>query len=388
MDTIGFVNWRIGTSQKRVLGGLYRPFYVLRGILRDLLRILVPAAFALTIIAGCETFGGESQDLPTATPGFITATLPPSPTAAPTGTPPPPSPVPTIPPVEGRTTAQLNVRADTSTASASLGVIPSFTQVQVIGRDASGNWYRIVFGDSETGAGWVRAEFVRVNAPAQIQVVRTGTGSGAGVSGVILQRINVRSGPGAGHESLGILNPKDVVSVLGKDASGNWAQIEFASAPDGTGWVAAEFIEVQDFDSLPIIGAVETSDDSEAAPAFVSSAAQDGDTLESPIAQARLEASGARAFQVSGEISAPEGDNEDWIGFSADGNAVVIEIQCSGNSPQAELWNNGKTLSVFSCGERRIVNVIAEDIYHLRIFEPGAGDFRHARYVVKVERAW
>jgi uncharacterized protein YraI len=351
-------------------------------------KILIPAAFALTIIAGCETVGVESQGIPTGTPGFVTATLPPSPTLAPTGTPPPPSPVPTIPPVEGRTTAQVNVRADTTTASASLGVIQQFTQVQIIGRDASGNWYQIIYADSEAGVGWVRAEFVQAAASAEIPVVRTGAGGGAEGSGVILQRINVRSGPGAGSESLGILNPKDVVSVLGRDAGGNWAQIKFAGAPDGMGWVAAEFIEVAGFDSLPVIGAVEAPVGVEAVPSFVPSAVQDGDSLESPIVQAALEASGARALLASGEVSAPEGDNEDWIGFSAGGNAVVIEIQCSGNSLRMELWNNGRALDAFACGERRAVNVAPGSAYHLRVFAPGAEEPHHTRYVVKIERAW
>lgn len=350
--------------------------------------ILIPAAFALTMMAGCEAVGVESQGIPTETPGFVTATLPPTPTSAPTGAPPPPSPVPTIAPVEGRTTAQVNVRADTTTASESLGVIPPFAQVQIIGRDASGNWYRIIHADSETGAGWVRAEFVQVAAPAEIPVVRTGAGGGSGLSGVILERINVRGGPGAGHESFGILNPKDVVSILGRDAGGSWAQIEFAGAPDGMGWVAAEFIEVEDFDSLPVIGAAEAPVSSEAAPAFVQSAVQDGDSLESPIAQAALEAPGARAVQVSGEVSAPEGDNEDWIGFSAGGNAVVIEIQCSGNSLRMELWNNGRMLDAFACGEKRAVNVAPGGAYHLQVFEPGAEVPRYTRYVVKIERAW
>lgn len=349
--------------------------------------LIIPAAFALTIISACEAVGVESQSIPTETPGFVTATLPPSPTAAPTGTPPPPSPAPTIPPVEGRTTTQVNVRADTTTASASLGVIPQFTQVQIIGRDASGNWYQIVYHNSETGTGWMRAEFVQANASAEIPVVRTGTGSGAERSAVILQRINVRSGPGAGYESLGILNPKDVVALLGRDTGGRWAKIEFAGAPDGMGWVAAEFIEVEGFDLLPVIGTAEPSVSAEAVPSFVS-AVQDGDSREAPIAQAALEASGARALQVSGEVSAPEGDSEDWIGFSADGHVVVIEIQCSGNSLQMELWNNGSRLDVFACGERRAAEIAPGGGYYLRVFEPGTAEPRYTRYVVKIEYLW
>ncbi len=228
----------------------------------------------------------------------------------------------------------------------------------------------------------MRAEFVQAAVSAEIPVVRRGTGSGVGRSGVILQRINVRNGPGAAYESLGILNPKDVVSVLGRDAGGRWVQIEFVGAPNGVGWLAAEFIEVEDFDLLPLIGTVETP------VSFVPSAVQDGDSLDSPIAQAALEAFGARALQVSGEVSAPQGDSEDWIGFSAGGNAVVIEIQCAGDSLRMELWNNGTVLEVFACGERRAVEVASGGAYHLRLFESGAAEPRYTRYVVKIKRAW
>ncbi|MBL8092486.1 MAG: SH3 domain-containing protein, partial [Anaerolineales bacterium] len=106
--------------------------------------------------------------LSTSTPNFVTATLPPTSAPLPTQTLPPPSPIPTNQPIEGRTTTQINVRVETTTASASLGVVPAFSTIQIIGKESSGNWYQVIY---ENGIGWVRAEFVQVDASAEIQVV-------------------------------------------------------------------------------------------------------------------------------------------------------------------------------------------------------------------------
>ena len=159
-----------------------------------------------------------------------------------------------ISPVEGTTTTQVNVRAGPSTASESLGMIGPFVKVQVIGKDASGSWYQIIYAESEAGKGWVRAEFVQVNAPAEIPLVETTSGSGSAVSGLVIQKVNVRNGPGIEYELLGVLNSNDVVFITGKDPSGAWIQIEFANAPDGKGWVTAEFLQMGNIETVPIIG--------------------------------------------------------------------------------------------------------------------------------------
>ena len=62
-------------------------------------------------------------------------------------------------------------------------------------------------------------------ASAKIVVVGDAAGSGSGVSGLVIQKINVRNGPAATFESLGVLNPNDVVFITGKDPSGAWIQI-------------------------------------------------------------------------------------------------------------------------------------------------------------------
>ena len=67
--------------------------------------------------------------------------------------------------VEGITTTQINVRTQPSTASTALGMLNIFTKVRIISKDASSSWYQIEYADS---FGWVSAEYVQVNASAEI----------------------------------------------------------------------------------------------------------------------------------------------------------------------------------------------------------------------------
>ncbi len=271
--------------------------------------------FALAIVCTSCGVNISSDDAPTVIPEFITATLPPSPIPQATATNlPAATPVPSITPIEGTTTTQVNVRAQTSTASETLGIISQFAKIQVIGKDASGSWFQIVYPEAGTGYGWVRAEYVQVDASAGIPVVGSVAGSGSGVSGLVIQKINVRSGPAASFDSLGVLNPKDVVFITGKDPSGAWMQIEFVNAPEGIGWAALEFLQVENVDSLPIVGNIEqaTPSGNTTEPAVIRlPAIQDGDSMQTPLVVGTFSVAGSRALQINGYISAPDGDGEE-----------------------------------------------------------------------------
>lgn len=339
----------------------------------------------LLIGAGCTADGALAVPA-TSTPDFVTATLPPTSIPLPTQTSLPPTAIPTIQPIEGTTTTQINVRAETSTASESLGVLPAFSKVQVTGKDASGIWLRILYPDSAAGIGWVRAEFVLVDASVEVPVVGVETGGGAGRSGLVLSGINVRSGPGTDFESLGVLIQNDVVPVLGKDESGGWIQIQFADSPDGTGWAAVEFLQVDEVESLPVVGtgAVEGDEPQEQAVTSAQTAAPDGDTQAMPLADLTL-APILRAVQVNGDVSAPNGDNEDWVAFNAEGVAVTIEILCPAQSLRAEVWSNGiRSDTAPACGETFLLKMSAGSRHQIRLFADGSSGQTYARYVLKI----
>lgn len=342
----------------------------------------------LLVLTGCDV-NAVSVPNSTATPEFVTATLPPTAIPQPTSTPAPPSPAPTVPPIEGTTTTQVNVREETSTTSENLGIISQFTAVQIIGQDATGTWYRIVYAESPSASGWVRAEYVQVNASTEIPVILPSTGSGSGMSGLVIQRINIRSGAGANFESLGFLEQNDVVLVTGRDASGLWLQIEFSDSPDGIGWASAEFLQVEDIESLPVIGdTVGTRDtETETPQSAAIPAAADGDSQQEPLAKVVFVPGGIRTLQLESDLSAPEGDFEDWIEFSSSGMGVVIQLSCSSGVLQVELQETGSVLETFiiSCGSSQFLSTISDKSYLLRLTLPPADGFQVLHYRLKIK---
>jgi uncharacterized protein YraI len=352
----------------------------------------------LLLSSGCG-MNISTENTPTAAAGFVTSTLPPTKIPPATHTPLPATPsgiaaagidTPIISFVEGTTTTQLNVRAETSTASKSLGTISQFSKVQIIGRDASGSWYQIFYAGSESGNGWVRAEYVQVNAGAEIPLIGSLTGSGAGVSGLVILKINIRKGPGIQYESLGVLNPKDVVFITGKAADGEWVQIEFSSAEDGRGWAAVKYLEIEGLESVPIIDSDETpavTPNLTPAPAtVVSPAPEDGDSMQSPAVVVVFSASGVKALQVAGEISSPQGDAEDWAQFISYTTAVSVEVNCSGGVIRMESWSAGQLVENLSlaCGGSLIIKTSPGQPYLLRLQAGISGGPFLVSYTLKV----
>ena len=346
--------------------------------------------FVAVICSGCIASPANS----TATPDFVTAVLPFTPPPTPTQPPiesqptaaPAENPTPTFIPIEGTTTSQLNVRAEPSTASASLGLIELFAKVLVNGKDASGSWYRIEHAGRN---GWVRAEFVQVDATAQIPVLGAGAGSGSAGSALVTQGINVRNGPAVSFDSLGVLNPKDVVFLSGRDASGAWIQIEFASSPDGKGWVAAEFLQADGFDALPVVaGEVTTAEAPPEATASVRTAPEDGDSMQAPLTLISLSSANARAAQIAGNVSSMGGDAKDWIHFSAESGLVLVEAQCAGSALQVEVWNGEILADTFTlaCGGSRSLNITPNNWHFLSLSLPDASEPLYMDYILKLEQ--
>jgi uncharacterized protein YraI len=346
----------------------------------------------IMVMTLCASCGG--QNTATTMPVFITATLLPTPAsqATQTSTLPAPMPESNSSPVEGTTTTQVNVRAAPSTASESVGMIGPFVKIQVIGMDASGSWYQIIYSNSKTGKGWVRAEYAQVNASTEIPLVETSASPGSAVSGLVKQKINVRNGPGTKFDLLGVLNPNDIVSITGRDSSSAWIQIEFANSPDGRGWVSAEFLQMNNVENVPVIG---VTADSTATPtgttstpnAIAKSAMMDGDSMQAPLASAVLSPTGLRALHVTGDISSPNGDIEDWIQFSTDKDVVAIQVTCLGSSMLMKLWKDGNPLDdpLLSCGNKSFIQVTPNSIYFLRLLESNANEPGYTSYILNLE---
>ncbi len=349
-------------------------------------KMLILFSCALILLTSCGLDITDENGTPT--PDFVTATLPETSTPAATVTSIPPSPLPTASPVEGTTTTQINVRSEPSTVGSSLGIIPPFSKVQILGRESNSAWYQIIYASSPDGKGWVTATYVQVDAAVEIPVIEMGTGSGAGVSGLVIRPINVRSGPGTSYESLGTLSPNDVVPVTGRDSSGAWMQIEFKGA---AGWAASEFMQVDGADALPVTA--ETTQVIGTAPATeiagVSSpspAVQDNDSQQEPAASLVLSPGGAHAFQFSGNVSSPHGDAADWLQFTSAGSTLLLEVKCSNNGLNVELWNNGQHAGkTFSCADTGILEIEAGQTYYLRMVASESEPLQVTEYDLKLE---
>lgn len=304
--------------------------------IRTLLFLLLPA---LTL--GLPACGVDTPPPPSPTPTvfLITATLPPTQTPRPSPTPLPPTPTPPVQPVEGQTTSQLNVRSAPSAESDLLGTVYMFAKVQIVGKDAGGNWYLIQFPQSPSGTGWITAQFVQVNGAPDVPIIAAATQSATGASAASPPAIT-EAGPPSGPEA--------------GDAS------------------------------TPIL------------PAAHSPAPADNDSPQSPAVSLTLSAAQMRAFQYSSDVSSPQGDVDDWIQFALNGRSgqpmtVSVMLHCTGSGPLAlELIQAGLRLQTWNdlpCGQasQLILSLFAGSPYTLRLLAgPSSSALNYAAYTVTV----
>lgn len=342
------------------------------------------------IINNCK--GNPSQIATTSPTPFIpTATLSPTLPPQPTETHLPPPSTPTIIPVEGITSTQVNVRAEPSTASDVLGIILPNTRVEIIGKDPGESWWQIFYPQGTQEKGWVTAQYITTTNTPAVPVI--GANPNNGNVAIIQQQLNIRSGPGADFNSLGTLNPEDVVSLIGKDANGVWLQIDFASGPDGKGWINAAFVQAQGVENLPIIAesgaVVGTGTPTEVpftpTPTLIP-APMDNDSAQSPVKSILLSATGMRSFQYSSDISSPDGDNEDWIQFIPFTETIRIKLDCVGNGTIVlEVLENESVVQNMSCGENTVVKTTSGSQYTIHLLSNSSDGLQYTRYTLWVD---
>lgn len=337
------------------------------------------------------------QAAPTSTTALLTSTLPAASASSPSETPLPPPPQPTAAPVEGTSSTQINVRSEPSTSASVLGMIPANTNVQIVGKDPGENWWQILYEAGVEGKGWVTAQYVTAANPDAVPVIGADPADpGDGNVAIVQQQINVRSGPGTSFNSLGTLNAQDVVNLTGKDSNGAWLQIAFAAGPEGKGWVNAAFVRAQGVENLPIVtdaGQVVGTGTPTTIPAAptptVIPAWIDNDSSGNPIASVTFEPGGMHTLIYSGDISAPEGDTQDWIHFNPYTRAILLSLACTGSaSLEVEFFENGVLLNNdVACGNqtsRITVNAGANYLIHLYT-SSSTSALHNIRYTIKIE---
>ena len=351
--------------------------------------LLFPVFILVLISAGCGA-RPTAGVLTTSTAAFVTMTVPSSATPAPSETLLPPPPGPTAAPIIGTTSTQLNVRSEPSTVGNVLGIIPASTTVEIVGKDPAGNWWQILYPQGADGRGWVTAQYVVTADPSLVPVIG-GQDPASGNMAVVQQQINVRSGPGTGFNSLGTLNPQDVVSLTGKDANGTWLQIEFATGPEGKGWVNAGFVQAQGVENLPIVTeggeVVGTGTPTGVPPTPTPTllpAPVDNDSAENPIVRVTFAPTGTQTLIYNGDVSSPAGDAEDWIQFVPFSRQVRLEVSCLGSDIDIELLQNGSSLGQAACTGQAILPVSPDQPVLLHVVSPPQDSLRYTSYNIKV----
>jgi len=344
--------------------------------------------FVLLFLMACLPL----TDLPIASPSpspSVTPTLSPYPTLAPTsetGATPSPAPSPAARFI-GRARTRLNVRQAPLSSAEVLGILDAGARIEILAQDASRSWFLIVYPDG-AGRGWVSATYVEgVNVDA-IPLLDEPLA-------LVLQPLNVRRGPGTNFESLGMLKAGDLVKALGKDASGAWIQIEYPAAADGKGWVNAAFLRLDAAGRLPLLSAdgSATATLAPTAPAAMSTptlhpARLDGDTQAAPLWRIPLNGMPPSRVILEDEVSAPQGDAEDWVRVEV-GGRLTLQARLRCDPPQmlrVERWDDRGPAEVLPLPCNGEALLIADAPFWLRILEgDAAGGFRFTRYRLELQ---
>ncbi len=305
-------------------------------------KIFLILSLGLSLISSCRT-REKVNILSTPTLYIITATLAPTLTPLPTYPQQPPSPNPTISPVEGTTTTQINVRSLPYISADVLGQLGIFTKVEITGRDSIGDWYRINYSpvteltsapQNVTGIGWITSEYVQVEGEVAIPVIP-----------------NIYSGP---------TEPTNPSST----------QIS----------------------QIPLANGIQSSQP------YPAAAIEDGDSAQNPVVDIDFSPTSARSITYAGDVSSPQGDLVDWIRFkpyiqSNGPSAVSIVIKCDGNiGLNIELQQASQVLQTWEnifCKSpaRLLLDLYSTAPYVIRIsLEAINAGLNHVNYVITVQQ--
>lgn len=374
-------------------------------------------------LSACAGAASLSES-PTPSPPFFTATLMPTQTSRPSATPAPPTIAPTIAPIDGIAKSQLNVRAAPDQSQPSLGLLNYLSKLGIIGKDASGKWWQIIYKDSPTGTGWVTAAFVDFKGdPDTVPVVAaviptaapgtTSAGSGTAAAptpgprtAVVTKNINVRSGPATANTSLGMLDPNTTVTLTGRNQMNTWVQIEYPAGSEGKGWVAALYLDNPDLTGLPyfdndgkLVYAPTQGVDSgqpTATPTTYSDAPDDNDSVAAPAVRQVFSPDAASVLTYSSDLSAPSGDAADWVAFTPYGPSnqstfLYMRLDCTGNGGvTANLLKDGKPVPdspQLVCGIYDLaMKVLGGQEYMLVLrADPSGGPLRYVKYTLTIK---
>jgi uncharacterized protein YgiM (DUF1202 family) len=216
-----------------------------------------------------------------------------------------------------------------------------------------------------------------------------GTDPSAGNTALVVQQINIRSGPGTSFDSIGILNTNDVVTLTGKNSRGTWLQIDYSPGPDGKGWVNSGFVKADKVTDLPIVsegGSVigtGTPIDTPLPPTpTLVPATMDFDSADAPIKTILL-GQAANTILYSGDVSSPGGDTKDWISVTTEQNMIFARIECKG-SDLVDVEIVGKGLKLICNQTMLAIPVMPNTAFLIHIEADGTNQLQYTKYLLEL----
>ena len=146
-------------------------------------------------------------------------------------------------------TSRLNVRSGPGVGHSIITSVPGGTVLPVTMVHSGRVWYQVT---STAGTGWVnsnytvgRGDFSRL--PSEVTPTNLGTGAGNIPEGaphmvVNTSYLNVRTGPGVGHDVLTVVKGATVLPIVGVDGGRVWYQVDTSA---GRGWVHRRYTVIR-----------------------------------------------------------------------------------------------------------------------------------------------
>ena len=185
-------------------------------------------------------------------------------------TPPVPPTTELIPPApeDPQVTTLVNtyVRTGPGANFPAYGVASAGVTGRVIGKSEDGLWWVVRLNPEQVGDGygWVEAQYTSAVNVDGVQTIET-PGTAEPVSAapppegvptaMAIDYVNVRSGPGTTYLIYGVASPGTTGEVSGKSADGAWWQVKISTqyAPDGLGWVSADWVITEGTESTAVV---------------------------------------------------------------------------------------------------------------------------------------
>lgn len=158
-------------------------------------------------------------------------------------------------------TPLLNVRTGPGANFAIVGKLGNGTGINLIGRNADNSWVQMNIPNGVSG--WVSSRYIASSVYIAGLPVTSNSGttpnfpppvSVGGQTGIITASgLNVRYGPGVNFGLFDRLRGGETVSLVGRNAGGNWLLVQLASGLSG--WVNAGFVSTSyPLGNLPVRG--------------------------------------------------------------------------------------------------------------------------------------